>query len=126
MPQNNAVQSHYFSGQGILLVAEKDAVTGEPKGFYNVGNVADLKITTKTNTIEHKETSTGACGVDFRLTTEVGCGVTAMLEDFSQKNLLMALRADGSDIVAGTAKTFKGIAYPGTTFALPHVGISVV
>jgi hypothetical protein len=125
MAQNNKVQSKYFSGQGILLIAEKDGTTGEPKGFTNVGNVSDLKISLKTNTIEHKESSTGARGTDFRLTTEIGCSVSALLENFSKENLAIALRGSVAAVVAGTAITVELMAYNGKTIALPHANVTI-
>jgi hypothetical protein len=52
---------HYYSGQGVVLLAERDA-QGKPTGFVPVGNVSDLKITVSTSVLEHKESHTGQRG----------------------------------------------------------------
>ena len=72
----------YFSGQGVVLIGERDALTGKPKGLRSVGNVTDLSINTTVEVLEHKESQTGQRSIDLRLTTETTVEVTATLENF--------------------------------------------
>ena len=117
---------HYFSGQGVVLLAERDAVTGQPKGFVPVGNVSDLKISVSTSTLEHKESHTGQRGTDLRLTTETKCALSMTMENFVAENLARVSRGTATDIASGTV-TDKAIkAYLGKVIALPHVKISNV
>jgi hypothetical protein len=124
--QNNGVVTKYFSGQGILLVAKKDPTTGKPLGFRNVGNVSDLKISPKTSVLDHKESSTGARGIDKRITTEISCDVSAQLESIDKDNLAMALRGSVTDVTAGTVTAELFTAYLGTTSALENISVSAV
>ena len=57
---DHAIDSHYYSGQGVLMIAERDAVTGKPLGFTPVGNVNALSIAVSTSKLEHKESQTGS------------------------------------------------------------------
>lgn len=123
MGQNNQVTSKYYSGQGIVLVAKLDA-NGKPKGYRNVGNVTDLGIMVKTNTIEHKETSSGVRGIDLRLTTEINCSVKLGLESFNKENFALALRGS-AETVTGAAVANEAITvYKGATTALANINLS--
>lgn len=126
MPSNNQVTSKYYMGQGVLLIAPRLA-DGLPGGFTNVGNVSDLKIGLKTNVVEHKETSTGARGIDKRLTTEISCDVTATLESINSDNLAMAVRGSLSEVVAGSVSTTpeEVKVYLGKTSSLKNIKVAV-
>lgn len=115
----------YFSGQGQVLLALRDA-SGKPKGFRAIGNVSSLKITVGTSVIEHKESMSGARGIDKRLTTELKVGLSLTVENFSSKNLADAMRASASSRAAGTVvgETLKG--YPGTVTPLANLKVSAL
>lgn len=121
--QNN---TEYFMGQGMVFIGTKDAATGEAQGLRHLGNVTDLKISNKTNTLELKEAMTGQRGLAKRLTTEVGASFSATLESLNKENLAIALRGTFTDVVGGTVvkKTFK--AFKGSVLRLDHIGISAV
>lgn len=122
---NNAVQSHYFSGQGVVMLGARSA-TGKPLKLRPVGNVSDLKITLASTVVEHKESQTGQRGTDLRLQTGVSAGVAMTMENFDRLNLAQALRGaittiDG-DSVTGEASSF----WLGGVAALKHINVSGV
>lgn len=122
----NDVVSKYFSGQGIVMIADKDPVTGAAKGFTPVGNVSDLKISISTSVIEHKESSTGQRGIDKRLTTESKAALSMTLESFSKENLALALRGDNTSLPGATVTSEAHKLYFGKVEALAYAKLSVV
>lgn len=116
---------HYFSGQGVVLLAERDA-NGNPMGFESVGNVSDLKISVSTSSLEHKESHTGQRGTDLRLTTEVKCALSMTMENFVAENLARVSRGlvtsvAGASVVAQSVK-----AYFGKVSTLGRINVSAV
>lgn len=126
MSAKNLVESRYYSGQGALLIAERDATTGKPKGFTHVGNVPDLKVSISVSVDEHKESTTGQRAVDKRRTTETKVNVSATLESLNKDNLAKALRGTAAAVAAGSAVDEPVTAYLGKTVALEHVKVSTV
>lgn len=126
MTQPAQNQTEYFMGQGMVFIGTKDATTGEPQGLRHLGNVTDLKLSLKTNTLELKEAMTGQRGLAKRLTTEVGASFAATLESLNQENLAIALRGAATTVAGGTVvkKTFK--AFKGSMLKLDHIAISAV
>jgi hypothetical protein len=120
------VQSNYFSGQGILLLGDRNTTTGKGSNFINVGNVSDLKIAVATTTLEHKESSTGSRGIDLRLTTEIKSTLSMVMESFNPVNLAMALR--GQNISkAGASVTAEAHVFTNSMIStLAHIGVSAV
>lgn len=117
---------HYFSGQGNVLLAEKDPVTGLPMGYVSVGNVADLKITVSTSVLEHKESHTGQRGTDLRLTTETKCGLSMTMENFVAENLARVSRGL-STMVPGASVVGESLkAYFGKVSTLANIKVSAV
>lgn len=116
---------HYFSGQGNVLLAERDSA-GSPKGFESVGNVSDLKITVSTSSLEHKESHTGQRGTDLRLTTEVKCALSMTMENFVAENLARVSRGLATPVPGASvvAQVVKG--YIGKVMALGRIGVSAV
>lgn len=90
----------YFSGQGKLFVAE--LINGLPGPFRWVGNVPDFKPTFENSKLEHKESYSGQRLLDKTITTEVKAKVSATLEDWSQENLALAVRATNATVAAGS------------------------
>jgi len=120
------VTSNYFSGQGVILLGDRDPVTGKGSQFIPVGNVSDLKLTIATSTIEHKESQSGQRGTDLRLTTEIKAGASMTMENFNSANLATALRGSSTSVtgasVTGEALKF----YKGKVSILSRIGVSAV
>lgn len=117
--------NHYFSGQGVVLLAKRDAF-GNPLGFKSIGNVSDLKITVGVSTLEHKESQTGQRATDLRLTTETKASLSMTVENFIAANLADALRGTGATVAAGTAVVATKKFFTGSVTALDHVKVSSV
>src|SRR3990172_5341153 len=114
----------YFSGQGVVLIGERDTVTGKPKGLRSVGNVTDLSINTTVETLEHKESQTGQRSIDLRLTTQTTVEVTATLENFVAENLKLALRGDTTQVDADSVVDEEVKFYAGKVTAVQHIKVS--
>lgn len=116
----------YYSGQGVVLIARRNALTGKPLGFLPLGNVSSLKIAIATSTIDHKESQTGQRGVDKRLTTETKCNLDISMENFNNANLAMTLRGDVSIRAAASVTGDVLALYHGKILALARMGVTSV
>lgn len=117
--------NYYYSGQGVVLIGERDS-TGKPKGLLPVGNVSDLKIAVATSVLEHKESMTGARGIDLRLTTETKATLSMTLENFNNNNLALALRGTASLNPGGTATAEVLKLYAGAVVPLAHANLTSI
>lgn len=120
-----AVENHYYSGQGTVLIGQRSA-EGKPMGLVELGNVSALKIGVTTSTLEHKEAQTGQRAIDLRLTTETKASLSMTVENYIADNLAMALRASVTEKVAASIIGESVVAYPGKHSPLQHVGVSAV
>lgn len=123
--QNNAKQTRYYSGQGIVLLAELDS-NNVPLGFRNIGNVADLKLAIEVEVETKKETSTGQRATVLRLEKEKTASFSAVVEDLSKETLAMALRGTAAAVPADSVEDEAIIARLGLTVPLEHPGVSTV
>lgn len=103
----------YFSGQGVVMIGDRDSVTGKPKGFVPVGNVSSLKLGLASTVVEHKESQSGARAIDLRLTTELKSSLSMTVENFQSNALATALagtwaKNTGKSITAETGKLWMG------------------
>jgi hypothetical protein len=80
----------YFSGQGKLFIAGRDS-NGNAQAFRYVGNVPNLEITTATETIEHKESTSGQRLTDARMITQKDVSISFPFDEFNIDNLAQAL-----------------------------------
>jgi hypothetical protein len=120
---NFDVNSQYFSGQGVVLIGNRD-VNGNPMGLRPLGNVSDLKIDIATTVISHKGSQDGQRSIDARLQTETNCTASITLDNWIQANLAKALRGDGAGIVAGTVTEEAVLGYIGLVTGLQYINIS--
>ena len=120
--------SYYYSGQGVVLIGERDPVTGRPVGLIPVGNVSDLKIAISTSVLEHKESMTGARGIDLRLTTETKAALSMTMESYNSTNLALALRGGETVIASGSVvdAAYDGAVQLGKITPLAHVSVSAL
>ena len=91
----------YFSGQGKVFIGGRDA-NGNPLGLRFVGNVPDLKLSLKTDTIEHTESTSGQRATDLRLIKKKSADFSCTLEEFTKENLSLVLYGASTQIAAGT------------------------
>ncbi len=94
-------QDTYFSGQGVIYLAERDA-GGNAKAFEDARNAPVFKFSLKTETMEHKESRTGQRLTDLRLIKGKSAECTMTLEVFDKERLALVLYGAHSAIDAGT------------------------
>ncbi len=97
----------YYSGQGNIYVAEKDAITGDPGGFVRVGNVPSLEISIETTKFEHKESMSGSRAVDLTIVQEKKGTFTMTLEDMDMENLALGFWGATANIPAAVSVAFQ-------------------
>lgn len=130
--------NYYYSGQGSLYVAERNA-DGTAKGFVELGNVPSLELSIDVTKFEHKESQSGSRAVDLTIVQEKNGTFSMQLESITKENLALgfwgqsAVNAAGSlsDLVVKAAvdasgsvdyrvplvNTATGQVYPSVTFA---------
>ena len=97
----------YYSGQGKLLVAERDG-SGNPMGFTELGNIPSATLDIEIEKEEHKESQTGQRGVDLTIIKEKKGRMAITLENFDLE--VMALGLHGTHaIVAGSSVTDENV-----------------
>lgn len=102
--------STYASFQGRVFLGKRD-IDGLPIEVRSPGNVAELKLSLKTDVLEHYESQTGQRSLDHRMVKQKSATVNLTIEEFTKENLALALYGNH---VVGT---------PGTVTAEPiHVG----
>lgn len=116
--------NHYFSGQGVVMIGQRDPVTGLPTGLRALGNCSDLKITIATTVIDHKGSQDGQRAIDSRLQTETKATASVTLESWIAANLAKALRGDSTVIGGGavTAELVNG--FPGLVSGFQFINIA--
>lgn len=118
--------TNYYSGQGVLLMADRD-VNGLPTdGFIHVGNCSAVSIAIDTTVFEHKESQTGARATDLRLTQEVLTNVNITMESIDKENLSFALYGGYTDVGSGSVSAVDYTAKLGRILNFPHVKVSSV
>lgn len=122
---NACVQSLYFSGQGTILVADRD-VNGNPTGFVPVGNVSSLSINVDRTVFSHKESCSGVRAVDLELTQEINASLSMVMESLNKENLALALYGTASSVAAGSVVDEAVTARLDKWVPLAHLGVSAV
>lgn len=117
-------ESYYYSGQGRLLMGERDPNTGRPIRLYQVGNVPALEIQLAVTSTQHKESMSGQRSTDLTLVTEKTPTINITLESLNLRNLAAAYWGEASEEAAGSvtgevAKLTRGAAIP-----LAHPGVT--
>lgn len=122
----NNIQSYYFSGQGVVMMGEIDA-DGNAHALRPIGNVSALAIAISTTRTEHRESQSGARGIDKVITTEVGASVNMTVEHLIQENLALGLYGETGDIAAITDQEQPEFNVTlGTVTAIPALSLSTV
>jgi len=96
-----AQQDTYFSGQGVIYLAERDS-NGNAKAFEDARNAPTFKFSLKTENIEHKESRTGQRLTDLRLIKGKSAECSMTLEVFDKQRLALVLYGAHSTLAAGT------------------------
>ncbi len=116
----------YYSGQGSLYMAERDATTGKPKGFVAVGNIPELTLDIEISKFEHKESESGDRLLDLTLITEKKGKFNFKLESMSLANLTIGLFGESATVALGNVVDEAVTARLGKRVALAHPDVSSV
>lgn len=82
--------STYASFQGRVYLGKRDS-EGKPIEVRSPGNVAELKLSLKTDVLEHYESQSGQRTLDHRMVKQKSASVTLTIEEFTKENLALAL-----------------------------------
>lgn len=82
--------STYASFQGRVYLGKRD-LAGLPIEVRSPGNVAELKLSLKTEVLEHFESQTGQRSLDHRMVKQKSASVNLTIEEFTKENLALAL-----------------------------------
>lgn len=122
---NAYTDTRYYSGQGVLLLGSKHATTGEPQGLLPVGNVPELTLNIGITKLQHRESQSGARGIDKVLATESSVTLNYSVEHFNSRNFETVLYGTNADVAAGTDVAANDIvAFHDKWSPMPHIGIS--
>jgi hypothetical protein len=118
--------STYASFQGRVFLGKRDN-DGLPIEVRSPGNVAELKLSLKTDVLEHYESQTGQRSLDHRMVKQKSATVNLTIEEFTKENLALALYGNH---VVGTPGTVTGepvggaTPTPGDRYFLAHPKVS--
>ena len=118
--------STYASFQGRVFLGKRDPA-GLPIEVRSPGNVAELKLSLKTDVLEHFESQTGQRSLDHRMVKQKSATVNLTIEEFTKENLALALY--GNHVVGTpgtvTAEPIGGATpTPGDRYFLAHPKVS--
>jgi hypothetical protein len=122
----------YYSGQGSLYLATRNATTGKPEGFLPIGNVPELTLDIETSNFEHKESETGSRLLDVVIIKEKKGKFNFKLENLNLDNLALGLWGETATVAGGTvaAGSPEVITIPmdgdGRRYPLAHPNVSSV
>lgn len=120
--------SYYASFQGRVYLGKRD-INGEPIEVRSPGNVADLKLSLKTEVLEHFESQSGQRSLDHRMIKSKSATISLSIEEFTKENLALALYGTAVTSNGGTVtdETLGGIApVIGDRYFLAHPKVSTL
>ena len=118
--------STYASFQGRVYLGKRDT-NGEPTEVRSPGNVAELKLSLKTDVLEHYESQSGQRSLDHRMIKSKSATITLAIEEFTKENLALALYGTHVTTAGGsvTDEPVGGVApVVGDRYFLAHPKVS--
>ena len=118
----------YFSGQGELMLAKIDALTGAVGAFRRLGNVPEFSVEMDSDQVEHTESISGLRTKDFVLTRAKSMTFTGQLEDWSEANVAWATNGRVKSLAGGavTGELSPAALVVGDIWALKGQSVSAV
>lgn len=120
--------SYYASFQGRVYLGKRD-LNGNPIEVRSPGNVADLKLSLKTEVLEHYESQSGQRSLDHRMIKSKSATINLAIEEFTKENLALALYGTHVATASGTVTDEPiGGAMPvvGDRYFLAHPKVSTL
>lgn len=121
-----ALTNYYYSGQGSLMAANRSPTTGLPMGFTRLGNVPELSLDIEVTNFEHKESETGARGLDLIINKERKGKFSFKIESITLENLALGLLGTSSTVAGASVTAEPLIVYAGKRTPLAHPDVSLV
>lgn len=117
--------SFYASFQGRVFLGKRDAL-GNPIEVRSPGNVAELKLSLKTDVVEHFESQTGQRSLDHRMIKQKSATVMLTIEEFTKENLSLALYGSHVATAGGNviAEPLPNPVVIGDRYVLAHPKVS--
>lgn len=115
--------SYYASFQGRVFLAKRNAL-GQAIEAQSPGNVAELKLSLKTDVLEHFESQSGQRALDHRMVKQKSATVNLTIEEFTKENLALALYGN-HQLSTGSTVTDEPIGVqsaPPASPVLPTIG----
>jgi len=119
-------QSYYYSGQGRLLVGDRNPTTGEVSNFIHVGNVTALSIDITIDKFEHKESQSGNRSIDLTIIKEKKATIKFTAESLSFNNLALGLYGEHATVTGDDVEDEPHKYTAGGVVALLHPNVSAV
>ena len=120
--------STYASFQGRVYLGKRDS-NGNPIEVRSPGNVAELKLSLKTDVLEHYESQSGQRSLDHRMIKSKSATINLSIEEFTKENLALALYGTHVATASGTVTDeLIGGAVPvvGDRYFLAHPKVSTL
>jgi hypothetical protein len=116
-----------FVGQGKVYYGDRDPATGKPIGGLNfLGNCPSLKFSLKSETIKHKDSTSGQRLIDKVVTVGQEGEATVAIESFTRPNLEQAMYGTSIEIAAGTATDEVAVAKLGRYVKLANMNLTAL
>lgn len=112
----DALKSNYFSGQGDILIAKRDA-NGNPGSFFMIGNAPKVELSLNVERRKHKESRTGGRTIDKVQTVTKGGELNITFEDIRKDNIALLLQGSKVALASGN--------YSGSNFDTFPSGLAV-
>lgn len=114
----------YYSGQGSLYVADRDAQGKPSGGFRAVGNVPSISLGLETQRFEHNESTTGNRAIDLTIVQQLSGTVSLSFESISPENWAIAFFGEVTT-VAGAAVVDEEVAVAATGVKYPLANVNI-
>ncbi|MFZ5621169.1 MAG: hypothetical protein ACOY5W_09130 [Pseudomonadota bacterium] len=118
-------ETKYFSGQGPLFVAPRDA-NGEPTGLVFVGDISQAELSPNIETAEIVENVTGSSGIGSSFTKRTEFQFSATLRSVRHDHLALAIQGSDTARAAGSVTDEAHVAYLDKFTRLEHTNVSTV
>ena len=120
-----AVETYYY-GQGVISLAIRDAVTGVPGPYRDIGDVSAFTVKLTTEKVEHKESRTGQKGLARSFPVGKTATIDMTMHQLDPDNLSLTLYGTVVNTAGGTvtAESLPADLVVGNEVRLANPGVS--
>lgn len=117
--------THYYSGQGRVMLGDRDPVTGKGFNLRGIGNCTSLTFEVSSEKFEHTESMTGQRAVDLVIPKEKKATMKFTCESMDLANLALGLFGTVVDVAGNTVTDEAHKFVTGGAIALQYPGVKV-